>query len=66
MMDELFDDMSQDLLSSIIDTQMVVITTMMDIDEGVYDRLQEDKIVVVVQAMKIIQKAQKKIINVLQ
>lgn len=65
-MEELFDDMSQDLLSSIIDTQMVVITTMMDIDQNVYDSLDEDKIIVVVQAMKIIQKAQKKIIKVLQ
>lgn len=66
MMEEFYDDMSQDLLSSIIDTQMVVITTMMDIDENVYDSLDEDKILVVVQAMKIIQKAQKKIMKVLQ
>lgn len=46
-------------LSELIDNQLLVITTLMDIDVEAYDTFAEDRIKAIVQAMRLIHKSQK-------
>lgn len=47
----------------IIDVQLTIIGTIADMEETLYDGLQEDKIKVVADAMKIINRIQKQLIK---
>lgn len=47
----------------IIDNQLIVINSVLDIDNDIYDDLQADKIKILTNAMKIIQKIQKNLLK---
>ena len=47
----------------IVDVQLTIISTVADLEENLYDGLQEDKIKVVADAMKIINRIQKQLIK---
>jgi uncharacterized membrane-anchored protein len=49
----------------IIDNQLIVISSVSDLDDSLYDKLAEDKVKAVVNAMKIILKVQANILKTL-
>ena len=48
---------------NIIDNQLIVINTLMDVEGAPYDSWEEDRIKVIVRAMKLIYKTQNKLIK---
>jgi len=47
----------------VIDNQLVVITSLMEQDDSVYDQFKEDKVKIIVRAMRIIYKVQANILK---
>lgn len=59
--DEDYEEKPKDLM--IIDSQLMVINNVLDVDSGLYDDCEPDKIKCISNAMKIIQKLQRKILK---